>query len=321
MSTAATKRPPVIQPYSSHNINTERLRAFWRPIRQAMALFAKERIGVFGLFIIVLFGVGAIAHPILMATVWDYVTYHPVTGFDYNILAHPAPPSTAHLLGTDPLGRDILSMLLYSAASEFALGIMAAFVTLVVATSVGALSAYLGGPIDVALMRLADLVIMMPALTLLIVLATLWDLNFWSLALLVGLLSGFGAAAVVIKSQALTVKVKPFIDAARVGGCGPLRIVFTHIFPNVLPLSFLFMMYTVTAAVFAEATLSYLGFLNVRMSWGIMLHTTSSQGYLTDFTKWWLVLPAGMAITLLCGSFYLVGRGLDPIINPRLRTP
>ncbi len=297
-----------------------RLKLLAAKLRGTWKEFSKERIGVLGLAIIVIFAIMSIAHPILMSTVWDFSTYDPVTGFDFD-LVHPAPPSTKHLLGTDPIGRDILSQLMFSARDEFILGLLAAVVTLFIATSVGAFSAYYSGAIDALLMRTADIVIMMPGLTLLIVLSTLWNLNFWSLAIIVGFIAGFGGAALVLKSQALTIKVKPYIEAARASGSSDFRIVLSHVVPNLLPLSFLFMMFTVTSAVFAEAILSFLGFLNVRMSWGIMLNTTSSQGYLlSGFETWWLIVPAGLAVTLLCGSFYLVGRGLDPIVNPRLRS-
>jgi peptide/nickel transport system permease protein len=90
--------------------------------------------------------------------------------------------------------------------------------------------------------------------------------------------------------------------------------------PNLLPLSFLYMMFTVTTAIFSEAVLAFLGLMDVRMSWGIMIHTTESAGYLLQLGEfWWLVFPAGISITLLCSSFYLVGRAMDEIVNPRLR--
>jgi len=133
-------------------------------------------------------------------------------------------------------------------------------------------------------------------------------------------LSGFGGTTVVIKSQALAIKVKPFIEAARVAGGGNLHIIFTHLIPNLLPLSFLYMMFTVTTAIFLEAVLSFFGLLHINMSWGIRINTAQSQGYLLSGTRyWWLLLPAGAAITLLCSAFYLVGRALDEVVNPRLR--
>ena len=297
-----------------------RLRASARRFRDQWRLFAQARVGLIGLAFIAIFGLMAVAHPILMRTVWDYSTYDPIIGFGFDEFVHPAAPSTRHLLGTDPVGRDILSMLMHSAQSEFILGIIAAIVTVVIGTAVGAMSAYFGGWIDAVLMRVADIVIMMPTISLLVVLGSLWDLNFWTLAIIIGVLSGFGGTAVIIKSLALTVKVKPYIEAARGSGGGSLHIILTHMVPNLLPLAFLYMMFTVTAAIFSEAVLSFFGILNVRMSWGIMIHTAQSGGYLlSGFSYWWLLIPAGLSITLLAGSFYLVGRALDQVVNPRLR--
>jgi peptide/nickel transport system permease protein len=292
----------------------------WRSSRENWALFAQSKIGLIGLGFIVLFGLMVIAHPILMRTVWNPRTYDPVVGYDLDVFEHPAPPSVRHLLGTDPLGRDILSQLMYSARAEFALGVIAAVVTVVLATSVGAFAAYFGGVVDAVLMRLADIVIMMPGISLLIVLGVLFDLNLYTLALVIGLISGLGATAVVIKSQALALKVKPYVEAARVAGGNHFHIILVHIIPNLIPLAFLSMMFTVTTAIFSEAALSFFGILNIRMSWGIMIHTAEFAGYLLSGTKyWWLLMPAGASITLLCGSFYLVGRAMDEVINPRLR--
>lgn len=296
-----------------------RMELAWRGFKQNAALFAENKIGLLGLFLIVLFGLMAIAHPILMKTVWDPTIYNPVVGYDFTQVQQPAPPSPTHLLGTDPLGRDVLSQLMFSAASEFALGVTAALVTVILATTVGAISAYFGGIIDNLFMRLADLVIMTPFITILIVLSALFDVKMIHLALLIGLLSGFGGTAIIIKSQALTIKVRTYIEAARIAGGGHGHIIFRHIIPNLLPLAFLYMMFSVTSAIFSEAVLSFFGLLNIRMSWGLMIHTTNTAGYLLDIKRWWLIFPASLAITLLCAAFYLVGRALDEVVNPRLR--
>jgi peptide/nickel transport system permease protein len=296
-----------------------KLNLMWRGLRANAALFAENPIGLVGLGIIVFFALMALAHPVLMGTVWDKATYDPVLGIDLAIPLHPASPSATHLLGTDPLGRDILSQLMWSARSEFALGIVAALVTVVIATTVGAISAYYGGLLDTAFMRLADLIIMTPFVTILIVLSSLFDVKLIELAFVVGIVSGFGGAAIIIKSQALTIKVRTYIEAARVAGGSNAHIILRHIVPNLLPLSFLYMMFTVTSAIFSEAVLSFFGLLNIRMSWGLMIHTTEYTGYLLDISKWWLIFPASLSITLLCAAFYLVGRALDEIVNPRLR--
>ena len=297
-----------------------RLRLAARSFRSGWGIFMESRVGVLALFIIIIFALMAVSHPILMSTVWDSATYDPVTGYSFGQSQQPAPPSWKHPLGTDPLGRDVLSQLLYSTRSEFVLGITAALVTVGIATVVGAVAAYYGGMLDSFFMRLADLIIALPAISLLIVLSALFNLNLFYLALIIGVLGGFGGTAIILKSQALTIRVKPFIEAARVAGGGHFHIIFVHIIPHLLPLSLLYMMFTVTSAIFAEAVLSFLGLLDLRMSWGIMIHTANTGGYLLGGTKyWWLIVPAGASITLLCSAFYLAGRALDEVVNPRLR--
>ncbi len=296
-----------------------RLGLAWRGFKQNAALFAENKIGLVGLAIIVMFAIMAMVYPILTHTVWNANTYNPIVGYDATQVEQPAPPSAAHLLGTDPLGRDVLAQLMYSTGSEFALGVTAAVVTVLLATLIGALTAYFGGIPDTILMRVADIVIMTPFITILIVLSALFSLTMVDLAIIIGLLGGFGGSAIVLKSQALTVKVRTYIEAARVAGGSDLHIIVTHIIPNLLPLSFLYMMFAVTSAIFSEAVLSYFGLLNIRMSWGLMIHTTEAAGYLLNVSKWWLIFPASLAITLLCAAFYLVGRALDEIVNPRLR--
>jgi len=242
-------------------------------------------------------------------------------GDTVTIPQQPAPPSSDHWLGTDPLGRDIASQLFFSTRSAFVLGFIAAFVTVAVATTIGSIAAFYGGWLDNLLMRIADLVLLMPLIPILIVMSGLLSINLLWLGILIGILSGFGGTAIVLKSQALSIKIKPFIDAARVAGGSNAHLIFRHIIPNVLPLSFLYMMFTVTEAVSLEATLSFFGLLNIDMSWGIMINTAQTQGFLrSGLDFWWLLIPAGLAVTLLAAAFFLVGRAMDEVVNPRLRT-
>ena len=245
-------------------------------------------------------------------------------GETVSIPTQPAPPTFdgdyAHYLGTDAHGRDILSQLLYSTRSAFFLGAVAAITTVLIATTVGSIAAYFGGWIDGGLMRFADLVLLMPLLPVLILLSAMLEITMVTLGVMIGVLSGFGGVAIVLKSQALAVKVKSYIDAARVAGGSDWHVIFRHIVPNVLPLSFLFMMFGVTEAIAIEATLSFFGLLNVPMTWGIMINSAQNNGYLLSGTSyWWLLFPAGLAVSFLCFAFFLVGRGMDEVINPRLR--
>jgi peptide/nickel transport system permease protein len=262
----------------------------------------------------------AVVHPILMHTVWNPKIYDPFLGSDPMVLSNPSPPSWAHLLGTDPMGRDVLSQLMSSTRNEFVLGLLAAVITVVLATSIGAIAAYYEGWPDVLLMRLADLINILPFFALLVVLSAFLKMNLWVLAIVIGILTGFGGTTIIFKAQALTIKVKPYIESAKVAGGSDWHVVFHHIVPNLMPLAFLNMMFTVTGAIFSEAALSFFGLLNVRMSWGIMIYTTQVAGYmLRGIDYWYLVLPAGLSITLLCTAFYLIGRAFDSVVNPRLR--
>ena len=241
-----------------------------------------------------------------------------------SIPTQPAPPSAAgeypHYLGTDAHGRDILSQLLFSTRAAFFLGAVAALTTVLIATTVGGIAAYFGGWIDSGLMRFADLILLMPLLPVLILLSAMFEVTMITLGLMIGILSGFGGVAIVLKSQALSIKVKSYIDAARVAGGSDWWVIFKHIVPNVLPLSFLYMMFGVTEAIAIESTLSFFGLLNVDMTWGLMIESARTNGYLLSVTSyWWLLFPAGLAVSFLCFAFFLVGRGMDEVINPRLR--
>jgi peptide/nickel transport system permease protein len=296
-----------------------RLNLMAKSLRTNWALFAQNPIGLLGLGVIVFYGLFALAHPILINTVWDPVIYDPVSGFDMTIPFHPAPPSARHLLGTDPLGRDVLSQLMFSTRYEFALGLIAAFVTITIATTIGAVAAYFGGALDMVLMRLVNLVIMVPLLPILIVLGALMEIGMLELAVVLGLLTGFGGTAIVVKSQALTIKVRPYIEAARIAGGGHRHIIIKHMMPNLLPISLLYMMFVVNQAIAIEAILSFFGLTTIEMSWGLMINTTQYFGYLLRFDTWWLLFPASIAISTLCAAFYLAGRALDEVVNPRLR--
>ncbi len=232
----------------------------------------------------------------------------------------PAPPSSKHILGTDSLGRDVFSQLMEGSQVAFVLGLLSAIVGVGISTLLGTIAAFFGGKIDAYLMRQSDLVLMLPTLPLLFIISAFAELKVWHLALVLGIFGGLGGSVITIKSQALQVKVKPFVDSARITGGSRMKILTSHILPNVAPLALLFMVFSVTGAIASESILSFLGLLNIDMSWGLMISVAQADGYINQGMEyWWLVIPAGLAVTLLAGGFYLVGRGLDDVFNPRLR--
>jgi len=238
----------------------------------------------------------------------------------YEAFVQPAPPSSKHFLGTDSLGRDIFSQIMEGSQVAFVLGLLSATLGVGISTLLGTIAAFFGGRIDAYLMRQSDLILMLPTLPLLFIISAFAELKVWHLAVVLGVLGGLGGSVITIKSQALQVKVKPFVDSARVTGGSNMKILFSHVLPNVAPLALLFMVFSVTGAIASESILSFLGLLNIDMSWGIMIYIAQTDGFIfSGLRYWWLILPAGLAVTLLAGGFYLVGRGLDDVFNPRLR--
>ena len=232
----------------------------------------------------------------------------------------PAPPSRKHILGTDSLGRDVFSQVMEGSQVAFLLGLLSATLGVGISTLLGTIAAFFGGKVDAYLMRQSDLILMLPTLPLLFIISAFAELKVWHLAVVLGTLGGLGGSVITIKSQALQVKVKPFVDSARITGGSRMNILFSHVLPNVAPLALLFMVFSVTGAIASESVLSFLGLLNIDMSWGLMIYLAQVEGFIFSGLKfWWLILPAGLSVTFLAGGFYLVGRGLDEVFNPRLR--
>ncbi len=243
--------------------------------------------------------------------------YDPMTGIDPDIIMSKG-PSLTHWLGTDNVGRDILAQLLEGAKVAFIVGLSSAFFSIVIGTLVGMVSGYAGGLIDAFLMRTADIIMVMPSLVILLILSSLFgQFNIWIIVFIIAILR-WPAVARVIRSQTLSLKHRPFIEASRVAGASHVRIIFRHMLPNVLPLAFLYMTFRVTSAILTEAALSFLGFGDPsQVSWGMMLQWVWKSGHMFQAPYW--LIPPGLCISLLTLAFYMVGRAMDEILDPRLR--
>ena len=227
------------------------------------------------------------------------------------------PSGNTYLLGTDYKGGDIVTELFYGSQVAFVVGILAALFSVGIGTLVGLLSGYFGAAIDTLLMRTTDVFLVLPFLPVVLVLDQILRPSIWTIILVLGVL-GWPGIARVVRSQVLTLKERPFVDAARVSGASDMRLAFLHIAPNILPFSFLYMSLTVSGAIITEAILSFLGLGDPTViSWGGMLSTVLTLGGALSY--WWWLIPPGLCITFLSLGFYLLGRGFDEIINPRLR--
>ncbi len=300
-----------------------RARLTWRRARDSWAVFSQSRLAVLGLVILIVFALMAIAHPILIKTVWNRAVYDPITGFDMETFPHPSPPSPRHLLGTDTLGRDVLSRLLAATTPTFIIGLTAALATALIGTILSAVAAYFRGPTDVAITNLADVFLLFPAPVIMVVIgARFRDLGPVPLGLIYGFVTGAGGTALVMRSHALQVVSKPFMEAAHIAGGGALHIITKHLLPAMLPLAALQMMIAVTGAVVADGFISFFGITRTVSNWGTIIYDAFVYGGLggnTEAGMWHLLLPAAICFSLFALGFYLVSRGLHRVAAPTIR--
>jgi len=220
------------------------------------------------------------------------------------------------LLGTDYVGRDLFSQLVYGARVSLLVGLLAAGIAVGVGLVVGLVAGFKAGVLDEVLMRFTDMLLVLPGLPLILVLVAILSPSLTSIITVIALLGWMGFAR-VIRSQVVTLKERPFVEASRAVGAGTGHLIRQHILPNVMGLTYVSLATSVPAAITLEAALSFLGLFDpFVMSWGRMLNNAESfQG----FFFWWWFVPPGISIALLSLSFILVGYGIDDILNPRLR--
>jgi len=224
------------------------------------------------------------------------------------------------ILGTDYAGSDVYTQFVYGARISLLVGLLSAGIGIGLGLVVGLLAGFLGRFVDEVLMRFTDMMLVIPGLPLLIVLVAVLGPNIWNLIIVIGFLGWMGFARIV-RSQVLTVRERPFVEAARASGAGTGRIIVKHIFPNLVSLTYVNLALTVPGAILSESALAFLGLSDPSVtSWGHMFQNLQTSGDLVRFPPtWWWVLPPGFGIALVSLSFILLGYALDEIFNPRLR--
>jgi peptide/nickel transport system permease protein len=226
------------------------------------------------------------------------------------------PPGPGYPLGTDELGRDNLTRLLYAGRVSLTVGFLVAFVSLVIGTPLGLLGAYYGGRVDDAVNALVQLVINIPSLFILIILSVIFTPSVLGLALIFGLFY-WPATTRQVRGVVLSLKGRDYVDAAKVLGASDFRILGRHVLPNVISIVTVVAGFDVASAILGESALSFLGFgVPVPLSsWGNML--SGSQD--TFRSAPWLVYPPGIMILLTVLSVFLIADGLRDAFDPRLR--
>jgi peptide/nickel transport system permease protein len=223
-------------------------------------------------------------------------------------------PSSAHWLGTDEIGRDVLSRVIFGARASLLAGIVSVLISLSIGVPVGLLAGYAGGRVDMLISRLTDAVLACPFLILAIALAAFLGPSLTNAMIAIGI-SATPVFIRLTRGQTMAIKAEDFVMAARAIGNSPMRIALRHVLPNVVPALIVQATLAIAAAVIAEASLSFLGLGQQppAPSWGSMLNV--AKNYI-DNAPWMAIWP-GLSIFALVLSFNLVGDGLRDALDPR----
>jgi peptide/nickel transport system permease protein len=226
------------------------------------------------------------------------------------------PPSRAHLLGTDQLGRDVLARMLYGSRVSLAVGFVSVGIAALIGIMLGASAGYHGGTMDAAIMRLVDLMLVFPRFFLLLAVLAFLRPSIWTIMAVIGLTGWMGVARLV-RAEFLALKEREFVVWSQAVGASGLRIVWRHILPNAMAPVLVAMTLGIPAAILTESGLSFLG-LGVQpphATWGNILN----EGKDAIEIGWWLSLYPGLAILVTVLSYNLLGEGIRDALDPRLR--
>jgi peptide/nickel transport system permease protein len=266
----------------------------------------RHRLAVASLLLLVVVTIACVAAPILAGYEFDAI----------DLASIRTPPSFDHWMGTDDLGRDLFTRVLYGGRVSMLIGVLSAVIGTVLGSAVGAVAGYYAGWVDNVLMRITDVVYSIPTLPLIIVLASYTAATAGSMALVIGLLSWMTTARVV-RGEVLTIKEMAYVEAARSLGGTNRRIIVGHILPNAIGPIVVGATLTVGNAIIVESSLSFLG-LGVQPptpTWGNMLMDAQS----TMATKPWLTIFPGVAILLVVLAVNFIGDGLQDALDPTAR--
>lgn len=269
--------------------------------------FRKNRLAVVGLVIVLFLAFTALFAPLLA----------PYDPSKINVDRVFTPPSPSHPLGTDELGRDVLSRMIWGSRVSLKVGFIAVGIAIFIGTIVGSIAGYYGKIIDSILMRFVDVMLAFPTFFLILAVIAIVEPGIFTIMVVIGV-TGWMDVARLVRAEFLSLKEREFVSAAKAIGASNFRIIFRHILPNALSPVLVAATFGIAGAILIESSLSFLG-LGIQPpepSWGNIL--TSGKDNIT--VAWWLSVFPGLAILLTVLSYNLVGEGLRDALDPRLWT-
>jgi peptide/nickel transport system permease protein len=290
-------------------------RVTWLRRRRALAQIWQEfrghRPGMLGLAILIAVVVMALAAPLLADSAGLKAT---------NSTGNPAfaSPSEFGPLGTDDLGRDVMTQFIWGSRISLLVGLAATLIAMLIGSAVGITAGFFGGWVESILMRITEWFLVIPFLPLAIALAAILGPSIQNIILVIGITS-WPSTTRLIHAQVLTLKERDYVDRSRALGASNWHLMTRHILPNATPLILANTTLTVPIVILSEATLSFLGLGDPsNASWGQMLDDAFEAGAVT-LEAWWYIVPPGLGIMLVVLAFTLVGQALEEILDPRLR--
>jgi peptide/nickel transport system permease protein len=302
---AATLLPPeVTAPGAGALVGKQR-----SLFRRGWEVFAENRLALAGLATAVFMVLFSFIGPLIYRT--DQV--HTV------LINSLCPPSGAHLLGCDPVGYDVLGRLMIAGQTSLEVGGAAAVVAVLFGTLYGAISGFIGGPLDSLLMRIVDAGLSIPYITVLIILAVIFHPTRVIMILIIAVFYWLGVAR-LIRGETLSLRTREYVQAVKVAGGGRLRAVIRHIVPNAIGTIIVQATFAVADSIIILASLGFLG-LGIQppdTDWGDML--SNGLNYIqSGSVPWWLIYPAGLAIIITCIAFNFIGDALRDAFETRLQ--
>ena len=264
----------------------------------------KNKFALIGLIVITLLIIVALFAPVIS----------PYTPSQQNVFERLQAPSLNHFFGTDDLGRDVFTRMIFGARISLAVGFISVFIILVIGTFLGIISGYYGGKIDYIIMRFTDIVLCFPTFFLIILVIAFIEPNIYNVMIVIGVTSWPGLARLV-RAEVLSLKEREFILVSKMMAISNIKIFFVHILPNIISPLMVYSSLAIGGAILTESALSFLG-LGVQPpmpSWGQIL--TSGKDYI--YMAWWLSLFPGIAILLTVLAFNLVGEAVRDIFDPK----
>jgi len=275
--------------------------------RLILKRFVKNKLAVVGALSVIVLSLLSVLAPAI-------APFEPTAIDIENVLS---PPSLSHPFGTDELGRDVLSRMLWGGRVSLKVGFIAVGISIFIGTIIGSIAGFYGGKIDAVLMRFVDIMLAFPTFFLILAVISVVEPSILTIMVVIGVM-GWMDVARLVRAEFLTLKERDFVLAARAIGANDIRLMFRHVLPNALSPVFVAAAFGIAGAILIESGLSFLG-LGVQPpnpSWGNIL--TSGKDNIE--IAWWLSLFPGIAILLTVLSYNLVGEGLRDALDPRLWT-